>query len=298
MKTKIFIIIVILILCNLSPSVTSGFCQKSDTAPSDENSMNQQIPFFMFHQYLSVEYDRDFAYNASYVPGGPPVYIPLQISYWTDIPEVLLKIPFRYVLNLLLFGKFFGTQTIYLDVAYEPEWAVITFSNATVSFEIEDGKQIAYTDLIITCLENAPSTPSRITFEARAPSLLLLSAYVYPDYLSFMPQYVPCLSIDWDTNVITPPLESTNISINITNCGNWDTRVRAYILEYPDTWGAVIYSTIIILKNETFPMTLTVIPPKDFHGIETITLKFTTQKYPSLGETGDPYIIQISVHYP
>jgi hypothetical protein len=253
----------------------------------------------MFHQYLSCTYDQDIVHNASYIPGGPPVYIPLKISYWTDIPEYLLKIPFRYMINLLLFGKFFGTQTVYLDVVYEPDCAVITFSNATVSFEIENDKQIAYTDLIITCLENAPSEPYMIEIETEAPALLLLSAYVYSKSLSFTPQYIACLSIEWDSNVITPPLEPTNISINITNCGNWDTRVRAYLLNGLVNWLFLLNPSIFdIAIDKTKQMTLTIIPPKDFHDMETIKLQFTAERYPSTGPTWEPYIIQISLHYP
>ena len=144
MKTKIFIIIIILILCNLSPCLTAGSSRKSDTITSDENITNQNIPIPSFHQYIDCTYDHNIVENASYIPGGPPVYIPFNISYWTDIPEYLLKIPFKHLMNLFLFGKFSRIQTINLEVLNEPDWAVIIFNNSNLSFEIDTDKQFAY----------------------------------------------------------------------------------------------------------------------------------------------------------
>jgi len=91
--------------------------------------------------------------------------------------------------------------------------------------------------------------------------------------ISFMPAYISNISIQADTNFTISPLKEAMISINISNSGNGESRVRLTGFE-KENWSITPNLENITLGiQESQQMMIGIIPPKKFDN-ETITFTF------------------------
>ncbi|MEA3457217.1 MAG: hypothetical protein U9R21_00890, partial [Candidatus Thermoplasmatota archaeon] len=115
--------------------------------------------------------------------------------------------------------------------------------------------------------------------------------------ITFTPEWLPLLDICADqSSVVTPPGETTNVSINIINAGNAWAIVEAEMDTELGGWiSRISPCNVLIEVHEAEQMVLSLESPKDFNGTQPIELVFTPFHY---SEIGPSYSISIELHYP
>ncbi|MCX6664484.1 MAG: hypothetical protein NT038_00250 [Euryarchaeota archaeon] len=291
MKTKIISFVLIMIL--LIPAVSALNNQKQD---------KQSARLITYNSVLQMSYDENAVNNAVFQPDGAPVSIPLIVKFKVEIPKTLLS---NFILRILFLQTFMITSAkIKLSVANAPDWATITITNPNIYVNISPEFTEFNTSVIIALHSDAPSQGYDLRIKAETESLL--NKHVPPNSaelsLVFRPNWVLLLeAIVAHPSVSTPPNELTLVPINITNLGNVQSLITAKINISLDGWEKqFVPSQMVLNSGETGQMTLLLIPPEDFQGIQSIEMLFNATKSPPSGEyegNDNPLPVTISVYY-
>ena len=269
------------------------------TKPEDKTIMP---PLFSFNSYIDIKYDPELLNKE--LPINKAVNMPITFSYWTDIPENFLRFAPWQIRNIILFGSMITPmQIIYLDVVNTPDWATIYFSEPElfVGFPTEENIREISTSLIIMIHDDAPAETYLLRLKAETYSLKRINGFSYQESIDFTPIYRPIISIGpLDNTIMTPPNQISFVPINITNEGNAKTRVTSEIVSELAGWSAsIIPSQVILSIDETEQMTLVLMPPQYFEGIQQIELSFIPSRYPIAepDEVGTPLNVSIMTYY-
>jgi len=249
-------------------------------------SHDSELYFFMFNSYMDLEFD--------VTPLNDPispyqsVYIPLEIEYWTDIPSNFLWFLPWQIRNLILFKSLIRPmQKINISIENPPEFGqfYVTQPNILIDFPQGDEKSLASLGLIIMLDEYAPSQAYILTITASCNEVGRISGFRHQESIVFTPQYIPCIEIEYDSVVHTPPDNVTNIPIIVRNCGNSATRVTPSLDKMPydilNEWATTINPpTCIIGLNGSCEFYFSVIAPINFSGIQNFELEFKAEIFP------------------
>ena len=175
-------------------------------------------------------------------------------------------------------------QKIHLEILESPEWVDIYISYAdiltSILFDSQEPVEME-TNIIITPKVEAPAETTRIDIIGSCDNIKRLNGYSYQESIEFTVEFLPCLNINSPSVSVIPKNQTTAISINVTNCGNYLTKVIGEIVEYPDNFDIIFIPPNQIIKvNEKEQFYLIVEPPLNFTGYELIQLKFNAQRYP------------------
>jgi hypothetical protein len=134
---------------------------------------------------------------------------------------------------------------------------------------------------IISASEGAIATNHRIDLLAFCQRIHRLEGIDHEEAIEFTIKYTPYLKINAPVVSITPRNETSIIPINVTNCGNYKTRVSGNLIEFPNNFNISMIPPHIILDiDEKEQFYCIVQPPSDFIGYELIKLNFNAQRYP------------------
>jgi len=258
-------------------------------------------PWLVFESHLDLDYDQEAVNNASFMPDGPPVSIPITIKYKVLVPDFLLCAPFALLKTIFLFGRIYRPfQEITLSIINAPEWAAISFLDPNPYVTIDNEYQEARTALIIAVHDDAPAESYALKLKAETPQLgRILEDDVYITIV-FQTAYVPLISVySPQPNVETPPNKITTAPFEIHNQGNAQTLVTGEIETELEGWTAYLNpSQVIIPIDEKAEMALVLKPPRHFNGRQQIQLLFTPYRSPPSGDPpGTPVLFVVTAYY-
>jgi len=116
--------------------------------------------------------------------------------------------------------------------------------------------------------------------------------------IDFIPGYLPRINVtpaSYFLNVT--PFNTSHLPINITNTGNARTLVYMDIVDFPSGWIIYIPSQVILEVDMSQEINLSVKPPNDFNGVDTITITFTPCMADNPTQHGEPVYLTIVVVY-
>jgi hypothetical protein len=200
-----------------------------------------EAKLIMFHSYMDLQYDSTALNKPLQIDVA--VSIPINVTYWTDIPDLFKKIPFP-INNYILYGSPIGPeQKIHLELLQHPDWANIYFSSPDIILDIplaSEGKKTITTDLIISPKIEAPAESQRISIVVSCSELKRLGNYTFQKDIPFTPSFVPTISIQIDNPIRTVgPHTSVSYTITVKNLGNKITRVTPTMIG-GDKWTTTI----------------------------------------------------------
>ena len=276
-------------------------CSPLSSAETKEKIQKDRTYLISFNSYIDIEINTSVLEDP--VEFGIPVNVPIDIKYWTDIPEDFLWFIPRQIRNLILFGQIIDLrQKIHLDILNPPDWANIYFSSPDVLVDITQGNQRsnANTSLIILLNQDAPSVSYKIDLAASSDQIKRLNGFSYQESLDITPQYSPCITIESDNIIQVIPEQTIHIPINITNCGNKISRVTPILVSGNGEWTPMINPPELELPiddSSEFDLQFTV--PNDFYGVQVFQLNFKVEIYPY--RSGSPTLtipLYIFLYYP
>ena len=236
------------------------------------------------------------------VPFGTSVTVPITVTYWTEIPQLFWSVIWPINALILFFRFRFPMQKIFFESSDVPDGVKSYFSLNPVIIDIPFEGEIrkVNTSLIMSVIgKNALSTFHRIELNAFCKNIGRLEGTERKLCIEFFIEYSPCLYISAPPVSITPRNQTTVIPINVTNCGNWLTRVHGEIFDFPEDFDIILVPSnqdIEIYEKEEFFLIVT--PPSDFTGYELIHLKFLAKRnleYPNSPIGNYSYYLVIEV---
>ncbi|MDG6219469.1 MAG: hypothetical protein QCI00_08525, partial [Candidatus Thermoplasmatota archaeon] len=183
----------------------------------------------------------DLTYNTSlieeYLPLEKKVTVPITIKYYTFINDNIHRYLPDFIANKFLFNSFSAPQQkIKFSIINPPSYGTFSIDPDSVSLNIPIGNEISTktVDLIITLSKDAPSVPYSLQIACNVSSLGRLNGCSSYIDIPFTPKYTPCITVDGVDSVIVKAKETTNVYVNVTNCGNRASRVYARLLTVSD----------------------------------------------------------------
>jgi len=274
-------------------------------------------PFFpilnqSFNQYIEVSYNKSLLNQTFDIE--KTILIPLDIYYWTDVPQYLYgswltgrfpkTIPIFFLLhnignalfvqkNTLLFGSPMPQQYLYINVTNEPAWANTTILTEIIPVDItqndvsnydpqkNSSREIAehvQADLIISPFEEAPSQQYTITISIDAPEKGMVKRTIFLKTITFTPSFDEKIEINIDRAVrFANPNEAVNFNIMVSNKGNKKTRITPLQLTGENLSNYNINPQFMdISPNASGTFVFSAIMPNEF-GWKDETRKYTLQ---------------------
>jgi len=267
MKKYLAVAVILLFIgVAIAPSINANINRKSEIKPLRKNFL------ISFPSNLEIEMDE---YEGR-LPIHQSVTIHFTVQYWVDIPDVLLRSPFRWLKNWFLFGNIITPlQTINFSLLDVPEWCHPYISYPDLRIEVDNTPQVIMNNLIIMVEIEAPAEPFTFTLRAEASKLKRVEAIKCDYQVTLTPDFIPAIQISTENPfVYAPPNQYTSIPIALKNLGNALTKVTSRIVTDLEGWVTYITPEIFIPVNYTLNVTFACIPPDDFYGNQTIELKF------------------------
>jgi hypothetical protein len=264
----------------------------------DDNEFKPFWPpeYISFPSHVEIEMEE---YEGR-LPIDVSVNIPINISYWVDIPDGLWNLPFKYLKYRMLFGLYYQPmQVVNLTLVDVPEWCNVYLSSPEIMIDIDNTPQVAQTNMIITARVEAIAEPFTITINADVPSLKRICA-VECDYdITFTPEFLPSFSINPGTSMVyTPPKEFTLLSIKLKNTGNTLMKINSEVTSNLEGWITYATPEIFIPYGFEVNITFICISPEDFKGSESITIDFTASHWLWNDSTTHTESIYLTLYYP
>ncbi|HDO19829.1 MAG TPA: hypothetical protein ENG74_03790 [Thermoplasmatales archaeon] len=222
----------------------------------------------LFHSYMSIEADTSALDNP--LPLFSSTLIPLNISYWHDIPAKFDKPPAPMVKRLIVFGTFVPQQTIHLEIEDKPDWATISLSTPDIIIDVPSEQGMSHAthakvDLSISPLREAPSEPTAITIVASCDKLGLLGGVVYRYTLVFTPNFIASIGVEAPSKIDVSPHQTTEIEIKVKNMCNRNIEVNTDLSDIPQRWNPSIQPSFTELgPHETAIFHFSIVGPFEF----------------------------------
>jgi hypothetical protein len=276
-----------------------GTCIIPSTAQdTNKPSLPTLNSFFGLHSKINVSWDANQTSE------------PLVIDYTRSIP---INVTYNCIKGtfgqLILFYYFLTGQSINISLEVEdvPSWCTAYLSNSWLRFPITDTSTTRLTFLVITVDFSAPAfEPFPVKIKASINDmfgpfgfLTLIQGCEVSGNPIFEAGYRPCIVVTPEnTSLETSPGTTVIDPITVTNLGNGITRIKVDLTEVPQNWIVSIDPPQMeLIVNDSGIMNLSITPPIDFYGNETINLSFTPELYPFRpGCEGPPTNVTISVN--
>jgi hypothetical protein len=246
----------------------------------------------------------------------------ISISWDPDATNepLTINVPYTVTLNVTystvkaLFGNFilwyciltYQNVNVSLKLENVPSWCTANLSNSQLVFPVNGSTITDHTLLFISVNEHAPAFQSfPITINASVNTMMgpfgfmpFVQGNQQTSDMIFVPGYLPLINVTPTYSYIeTTPGFTVLDPITVENLGNGKTLVDVKFIEIPQNWVLMINpAQLIIDVNESKVTNLTIIPPQDFYGIETITLSFTPKSYSHPEYEGTALTIHIIVN--
>jgi len=198
------------------------------------------------------------------------------------------------------------TMTVTIEVTEKPDFCTINLSTSQLSFPVKEVSTVEHMTLTIAANKYAPADPFAVEMKFSIGDvvgplgfLTLVKGFDFTLMMSFNVGYRPQIVVTPESTYLeTTPGTTVIDPINVTNLGNHITRIVVDFIEVPQNWTVTISPVQIeLLVNQSYIMNLSITPPLDFYGNETINVSFTPQKYPyQPGCEGPPTYINITVN--
>ena len=233
-------------------------------------------------------------------PGGPPRNVNLTISYITVLGS-------RFVGKLILLYCRATQQSVVvtLEIGEIPTWCTASLSETQLQFPITGNVEEHTVTLTVAVDEHAPAYAlgyvrihaSVNTVYGPFGLLPFVNGYDGTAMLSFLPGYLPhIIVIPASNHLNVTPGNTSILPITITNHGNARTAVFSEIVESPpEGWIIHIPGKVVVEVNMSSEIILSVVPPVDFNGTESLTLSFTPYKADDYTQHGDPVYVTIEI---
>jgi hypothetical protein len=234
------------------------------------------------------------------VPGGEPRTVHLSVTYDTVLVSLFIG-------KILLFYYLLKHQyvTIALEIGDIPSWSNASLSTSELRFPVTGAASSQTISLTIAVDEHAPAyhvgaVPINLAVDTlRGPFgfLPFVNGCEQSCSLNFIPGYLPHIIVEPASDFLNvTPGNTSHLPIAITNHGNGRTVVFVDIVDFPTgDWLISIPDQCIFEVNDTQEIILSVVPPSDFAGTETITISFTPHKYDDYSQQGNPVNITIDL---
>lgn len=232
-------------------------------------------------------------------PGGSPRNVNLTVMYYT-----VLVSPFVGKLILLYCLLTHQEANVTLEIGDTPSWCTASLSESQLQFPITGDTVSRTVSVIVAVDEHAPAyqlcpVPIHVSVDTlRGPFGLLpfVNGYDQTFTMCFFPGYLPHISVvPASDHLNATPGNTSYLPINITNHGNARTAVMIQITEHLPGWITYIPGQVIIDVNMSEETGLSVVPPSDFQGTESITISFTPYKADDYSQHGDPVYVTITI---
>lgn len=291
MLRKAFVVISIFIIVGI-------FIPSSISYEPKENRFESQGIEFL-KPYLFLEY------NTSYVPYICEIdfsyLIPVNISYHVG---GLLS---RLITRLLPYMMIYGVQ-IHLSLLDVPEWCNAYISQETIYSEIDyrPNEHICTSSIVISLSDEAPAWEEfSIGIKAMSESVIgpfglitIIPEKVEIINLSLVPGFLCILEYE-NAYVVTPPLETTNVTLNMTNLGNGDIQVVTSVIDLPEGFIINVPPLTVIPVDSIEPLLFQIMPPEDFYNkVELIEICYNVSSYGHPEAGYYEYTGHIRVQYP
>jgi hypothetical protein len=294
-KAKIIIFIIILLLFNPILYITSP-------AKNSSESKNIESKFFQFNSYIELYVDTSVLDKP--ISLYQAISVPINIEYSTDIPSNFLWFAPWQIRNLLLFGTVIQPmQKIDLSLNNIPEWGQFYITTPSLMIDVPIGNESKElkTNLIILLDEKAPAELYPLEISASCDRISRLNGGTWELTIPLTPQFLPCIEIECkDHTIKTPPLQATHVQINITNCGNYISRVTPTLINFPQNLTPTINPPMLsVEKNTTLSFTLSVYPSSNFSGFYGVQIDFKTERFPFMdGTPNSTQSFYLLIYYP
>ena len=236
-----------------------------------------------FKSYVDFEYDTSALNEPLAI--SVSVSIPITVKYWTNIPDIFMKIPYPFN-NYILFGsRIAPMQTIHLEVLNIPDWANIYISAPDILTDIPfegDGLVEIETNLILSSRIGAPAESYRIDIKATWDSIKRLDGNSYQESIEFTPAYLPIFTISVsDPSINVTPNEKTTVPIGVKNQANKASVITPFIKNNLSDFSFEFNPSEMQLdKDETGTFNLEIVSSSDFKGKQRIEIEFAIEQYP------------------
>jgi len=266
--------------------------------PGKINNKIDYLPITFGSQYIYVDWSESQTAKPI-VPGGEVRIVDLNVSYGITRGDLLSQFIFRF---------FEGRQvSIYLEVVDTSPWCTARLFTNVLTLAIKGDTQVIDTHISIRLDLDAP---------AYEVGFVKLNAYVKPitgprglftffegyevnPRIEFTPDYVPNINVIPDSVFFkVNPGNKSDLPITVENLGNARTKVYAKIdgSTVPNNWIFSIASYIILDVGSISSINLTIRPPVDFYGTETIKLGFIPGRAENTEDRGEEIFIPITLY--
>ena len=255
--------------------------------------------FFGLRSRINVSWDTNQT-NEPLSPDGIPRTITLNVTYSG----------FKGTFGQLILLYYLLTKQ-YINISLElgdiPGWCTAYLSNSHLLFPITGTPSTQSTSLVIAVNEFAPALrPFEVEIKAsvddvRGPLgfLTLIDRFEMSEQIIFRAGYRPCIVVTPESAYLeTSPGTTVIDPITVENLGNGLTTIRVDFIDVPQNWVvSIIPPQMVLMVNESRIMNLSITPPIDFYGNETINVSFTPKLYPyQPGYEGPPTYVTITVN--
>jgi hypothetical protein len=231
---------------------------------------------------------------------------PLRIDFARAIP---LNVTYNCIKSnfgqFILFYYMLTRQSINisLEVEDKPSWCHAYLSSSHLHFPITGTSTTYSIHLVIAVGIEAPAfEPFSVKIKASAHDMIgplgfltLINGVEITQDIIFEAEYVPSIGIIPESVYLeTQPGNTVIDPITVGNFGNGKTIVDIEPIDVPQNW-LVIINPLILEVNESKITNLSITPPIDFYGNETILLSFTPKFYYNPIYTGIPIDLLITV---
>jgi hypothetical protein len=195
--------------------------------------------------------------------------------------------------------------TVTLEIGDSSSWCTAVLSESQLQFPVSGTKSSQTISLAVAVDEHAPAYGiSTITLHAsvetiRGPFGLLpfVNGVSQIASMNFLPGYLPHIIVEpASDHMNVTPGNTSFLPIIVTNHGNARTIVFVDIVDFPSgDWLISIPSEVALEVNTSNMICLSVVPPMNFQGTDTITISFIPVKSDDYTQQGDPVNITISL---
>jgi hypothetical protein len=287
-------IILLFIGVAAAPSINSSIASQNmiiinDVGPRDSFGLQSEI---------DLSWDANQT-SEPLTPGGMSRTITLNITYFCFKGTFGQLILFYYIITRQYIN-------ISLEAGDIPSWVTAYLSNSLLRFPISDASSTQSTFLIVAVNEYAPAfSPFMVEIKASVNDvfgpfgfLTLIQGCEVTTNPIFEAGYRPRIVVTPENYYLeTSPGTTVIDPITVTNLGNHITTIEVDLIDVPQNWIVSIPPQIVLPVNDSMIMNLSITPPLDFYGIETINVSFTPKIYPPRpGCEGLPTNVTISVN--
>jgi hypothetical protein len=304
-RTKLTIVFILFLI---GASVIPTTAQKDMTVSSSSSTQNSTTALsssailwggFGLHSVLYFSWDANGTQHPL-PPGGPPRNVNLTISYLTVLGSL-------YVGKLILLYCRATQQsvTVTLEIGEIPTWCTASLSKTKLQFPVTGNVEEQTVTLTVAVDEHAPAYAlGYVRIHASVNTLYgpfgllpFVNGFDQTFTMCFFPGYLPHIIVVPASNHLNvTPGNTSYLPINITNHGNARTVVFTEIVEgLPGSWITYIPGQVTLEVNMSSEIVLSVVPPVDFNGTESITLSFTPYKADDYSQHGDPVYVTIEI---